>query len=42
MIDMSVIYCEVCCEHIDTDFQAEHFDKYLPDEYIVLDRGVCK
>ena len=26
MIDMSVIYCEVCCEHIDTDFQAEHFD----------------
>lgn len=23
---MSVIYCEGCCEHIDTDFQAEHFD----------------
>ena len=27
---MSVVYCHDCDKHIDTDFDAEHFDK--PEE----------
>lgn len=25
---MSVVYCDICDEHIDTDFNAEHFDQH--------------
>ena len=24
---MSVVYCDKCDKHIDTDFNAEHFDE---------------
>lgn len=27
---MSVLYCDNCDEHIDTDFDAEHFDECKP------------
>ncbi len=33
---MSVIYCEDCDKHIDTDFNAEHFDDHK------LYQGVAK
>lgn len=39
---MSVIYCEQCDRHIDTDFNAEHFDKPLEcgqDEDVLKDRS---
>ncbi len=26
---MSIMYCENCQKHIDTDFNAEHFDECL-------------
>jgi hypothetical protein len=29
---MSVVYCEHCDKHIDTDFNAEHFDTPHLDE----------
>lgn len=27
---MSMMYCEDCDKHIDTDFDAEHFDDHDP------------
>ncbi len=30
---MSIVYCEYCDKHIDTDFNAEHFD-YDTDECV--------
>ncbi len=29
---MSVVYCDICDEHIDTDFNAEHFYEHNEED----------
>lgn len=31
--NMSIEYCEKCNKHIDTDYDSEHFDEHMTDEF---------